>query len=106
MILLAQHNPWQAPWTPTWAAPYWIPAAIGLICIVVVSVCYLVELRGVALARRAILTSLRSAAIVLLAWMLLGWSWTPYAEEPADLILLLDGSHSMQTEDVPAKRNE
>src|SRR5436190_21801079 len=103
MNLFAQSSPWQYSWTPTWAAPFWIPGAIGVFCIAVVAICYLIELRGVALGRRSILTILRSTAILLLGWMLLGWSWTPFAEEPADLVVLVDASRSMLTEDVAEK---
>jgi hypothetical protein len=105
--LLAERSPWSYPWSPTWGGSYGIAVAIGIVCIVIVAVCYLVELRGVTFTRRLLLTMLRSTAILLLGWMLLGWSWTPYAEEPADLVVLVDSSQSMLTEDAgkaPAMR--
>jgi hypothetical protein len=98
--LIAQGSAWQYPWTPTWTDSLWIPASIGIVCIAIVAICYLVELRGVSLSRRAMFTMLRSAAIFLIGWMLLGWSWTPFTEEPADLVILVDSSRSMSTEDV------
>ena len=105
--LLAQGSAWKYPWTPTWTDSLWIPASIGIVCIAIVAICYLVELRGVSLSRRAMFTMLRSAAILLIGWMLLGWSWTPYAEEPADLVILIDSSRSMSTEDIePMSRGQ
>lgn len=98
--LIAQQSPWKNPWSPTWTASPAIPALMGMVAILVVIVCYLSELREASLSRRAMFTLLRSTALLLLAWMLLGWSWTPYAEEPADIVLLVDSSRSMATEDV------
>lgn len=103
MSLLGQIDPWRHAWTPTWTASYWILAILGAIGITIVAICYLVELRGIAMAKRAVLILLRSGSLLLLCWMLLGWSWTPYAVEPPDLIVLLDSSRSMSTEDIASR---
>lgn len=99
-VLLAQSSPWEHPWTPNWTGSFWIPVGLALGGIVIVAICYLREMPGVSWTRRALYTLLRSAAILLLMWMMLGWTWIPYAEEPADLVFLIDASRSMQTEDV------
>jgi hypothetical protein len=101
VLLLGEAQPWDSPWTPTFAGPYWLPAAIVAVCIALVAVCYLVEVRGLALWRRSLLTLLRSAVIFLVGWMVLGWTWTPYAEELAEIVVLVDDSRSMATEDAP-----
>lgn len=103
----AWNEAWHYSWTPTWNGPFWLVAVIGAVCIAIVVMCYLVELRGAAFSKRALLTLLRSVSIGLLAWMLLGWSFTPYTEEPSDLVVLVDSSQSMLTEDVAngTKRN-
>lgn len=106
LILLGQSGPWGDPWTPTWSGPLWLPILLAIACIAVVAACYLFELRGVSFVRRLFLTLLRSAAVLLIAWMMFGWIWTPYAEEPADLLLLVDASRSMLTEDIRSGGDE
>ncbi len=48
---------------------------------------------------RGVMAVLRFALLVLVVWMLAGWNWLKVRTEPPELVIAVDVSESMQTND-------
>lgn len=53
-------------------------------------------------ATRGFLAALRFTVLLLVLWMLAGWTWQNYRSERPELVIVIDTSESMSTKDVPS----
>ena len=86
-------------WSRPWPWSVWLTVAISIVLIAGVLALYWNERGQASRAWRGTLAGLRIAAIMLVAWMLAGWSIERYQSDMPELVVMLDESASMQTSD-------
>lgn len=77
------------PW-PVWA--FWLLLIVGIGFVVAI---YIREREAAGRFGKTLLAAIRVAMLLLLGWMLLGWTWQQHRTDLPDLVLLLDDSGSM-----------
>ncbi|MCC6511607.1 MAG: VWA domain-containing protein [Pirellulaceae bacterium] len=82
-----------------WPWSIWFTLLCGLLVALVVSALYATERGRASQGRRALLAGLRVAALLLVVWMLAGWSIQRFKSDMPELVILIDDSASMQTSD-------
>ncbi len=86
-------------WSRPWPWSVWLTAALAILLIAGVVAIYWNERGQASKGWRGLLAVLRIAAILLVAWMLAGWSIERYQSDMPELVIVLDDSASMQTAD-------
>lgn len=91
------------PW-PVWA--FWLLLIVGIGFVVTI---YIREREVAGRIGKTLLATIRVAMLLLLGWMLLGWTWQQHRTDLPDLVLLLDDSASMgladEIEDTRLREN-
>ncbi len=87
-------------WNRPWPWSVWLTVALGLALVAGIVAIYWYERGQASKVRRGILAALRIAAVLLVTWMLAGWSIERYQSDRPELVLLIDESASMQTTDA------
>ncbi len=83
-----------------WPLPLWLSIVVGLTLLALVAYLYALE-RGPAAPRlRLLLTAIRFSLLAIVLWMLAGWNWQRFKSERPELVLAIDRSASMQTNDA------
>jgi hypothetical protein len=83
-----------------WPLPVWLSVVVGLLLTAGVLALYFTERGRAPRPRRVLLAATRVALLLLVGWMLAGWSWLRFQSDLPELVLLLDRSASMQTSDL------
>lgn len=86
-------------WSRPWPWSVWLTVALALLLVGGVVALYWNERGQASKVWRGTLAGLRIAAILLVAWMLAGWSIERYQSDMPELVVMLDESASMQTTD-------
>lgn len=93
---LAIETVWDRPWP--WSI--WLTIVIAVAIGVAVAALYYSERGRASRLRRGVLALLRIAALLLVWWMLAGWNVQRFKSDLPELVMLVDDSASMQTEDA------
>lgn len=83
-----------------WMIPLWLVVVLTLGLAAMVLWLYLSERGTSARAARYLLATIRFSLLMLVLWMLTGWSWLRFQSEQPELIMVLDRSASMETRDA------
>ncbi len=81
------------PW-PVWC--FWLLLIVGVAWVVAI---YAREREAAGRLGKTLLAAIRVSLLLLLGWMLLGWTWQQHRTDLPDLVLLLDDSASMSLAD-------
>lgn len=95
----ATSNSIEYVWSRPWPWSVWLTVALAIVLVAGVLGIYLSERGQASRAWRGVLAALRIAAILLVAWMLAGWSIERYQSDMPELVVIIDESASMQTSD-------
>ena len=85
-----------------WKLPLWVVIVLALLLATMVVLLYRSERGRAGESLRWLLAALRFALLMLVLWMLTGWSWLRFKSDQPELIVVLDRSASMSTRDVVA----
>ncbi len=88
-----------------WMIPLWLVVVLTLGLAAMVLWLYLCERGQAARVTRYLLAAIRFTLLMLVLWMLTGWSWLRFQSEQPELIVVLDRSASMDTRDVSSGDN-
>ena len=83
-----------------WKIPLWLVVLLALGLGSMALWLYLSERGRVGRPVRCFLAIIRFALLMLVLWMLTGWSWLRFRSDQPELIVVLDRSASMSTRDV------
>ena len=84
----------------TWPMPLWVRIVLLTVGILFVGGIYLSDRGQAGRGIRASLAVLRLTLLLLVVWMWAGWSWQRYRSDKPELLIVLDRSASMETEDI------
>lgn len=86
--------------------PMWTLILLSLLAVAFVAFLYATERGRGGRGLRLLLAGLRSALLLSVLWMLLGWSWLRFTSDRPELVVLLDRSGSMNTSDGFSKSDQ
>ncbi len=89
-----------------WEFPLWVMALIVIGMGVMVVWLYLSERGRGGRGVRCLLAAIRFMLLMLVLWMLSGWSWLRFKSDQPELIVVIDRSASMSTRDVGRESDE
>ncbi|QDV28083.1 VWA domain-containing protein [Aureliella helgolandensis] len=84
--------------------PLWAAIVLLLLGLAFVGWIYSSERGRASRTKRVVLATLRLSLLALVVWMLGGWNWLRFTSERPELIVVLDHSTSMGTQDVEQGR--
>ncbi|QDU28403.1 hypothetical protein ETAA8_35030 [Anatilimnocola aggregata] len=91
----------------TWPWPVWLFWLLLLAGVTLVIGVYIRERESAGRLGKTLLATCRVSLLLLLGWMLLGWTWQQHRTDLPDLVLLLDDSASMgladELDDAPLR---
>ncbi|MEZ6135988.1 MAG: vWA domain-containing protein [Pirellulaceae bacterium] len=90
----------------TWPLPFWLTFLIIAAVLALVGYLYVSERGSARLSIRLALISLRFVLLMLVLWMLAGWSWLRFKSEHPELVIVVDRSASMNTPDESLGRED
>jgi hypothetical protein len=82
-----------------WPMPLWQVVVTVLLFGLFAVWIYITERGRAGRPLRLLLASLRFALLLLVLWMLAGWSWLRFKSDPPELVIVVDRSTSMDTRD-------
>ncbi len=85
-----------------WKLPLWLTIVLALGLASMVFLLYRSERGRAGIKLRWLLSGLRFALLMLVLWMLAGWSWLRFKSDQPELIVVIDRSASMSTRDISA----
>ncbi len=88
-----------------WPIPLWLIGILVLFAMLFVTLLYHSERGRANTTIRWMLAGLRLTLLLMVLWMLTGWSWLRFKSDQPELIIVLDRSASMSTQDVGTKNS-
>lgn len=84
----------------SWSLPIWLCIVLAVAAASFASWIYATERGRANRPQRILLAAIRFCLLLLVLWMLLGWSWIRFTSDRPELVIVVDRSASMNTQDI------